>query len=102
MKATHNYILLVDHYRPTKRSTWGRYRVCAKTPEQAVQLLRDAIGFGSIQVYYQCEDNDPNNITYKTVVRETFVSVEKDGHTYITTAHVPPEHFNAPKAKPQS
>lgn len=66
-----NYILLVDNYRrPSRqRNTCGRYRVGAKTPGQAIQLLRAKIGFGSILVYY--EDND-KIVGYKECKKEVF------------------------------
>lgn len=77
MKPVKNYILLVDAYRrPSRqRNTVGRYRVGAKTPKEAVKLLRDKIKFGSIQVYYCVDDTnrDPKNrqkIGYKEVVKE--------------------------------
>ncbi len=91
MKAVRNYILLVDHYRrPSRqRNTAGRYRVGAKTPDEAVKLLREKIGFGSIQVYYECESDDKLNVPYKTVVRETFQGVE--------VVHIEPHHANAPQ-----
>lgn len=55
MKSTKNYICLVDHYRRAsrQRNTAGRYRVGARTPKEAKALLQKAIGFGSVQVYYQ-------------------------------------------------
>ena len=70
MKNISNYILLVDSYRrPSRqRNTKGRYRVGAKTEKEAVKLLREKIKFGSIQVYYKCDDV---TIGYKEVVRET-------------------------------
>lgn len=77
MKPVKNYILLVDAYRrPSRqRNTAGRYRVGAKTPQEAVKLLRDKIKFGSIQVYYCVDDtnSDPKNrqkVGYKEVVKE--------------------------------
>ncbi len=90
MKLIKNYILLVDHHRrPSRqRNTAGRYRVGAKSPDEAVELLRKKIGFGSIVVYYECTPSDKLNVAYKTVVREFF-----DG-TSIT--HEMPRHANAP------
>ena len=75
MKEINNYILLVDnHRRPSRqRNTAGRYRVGAKTENEAIELLRDKIKFGSIQVYYKCnpENEKPENmIGYKEVVKE--------------------------------
>jgi hypothetical protein len=66
--------------------------VGAKTPEEAVKLLREKIGFGSIQVYYKCQE-DKNMVPYKTVVKETFTSNGKG----FNTVHQPPVHANAPR-----
>lgn len=41
-----DYILLVDSGRPRRGNTAGRYRVSAKNKKQAVELLRNTIGFG--------------------------------------------------------
>lgn len=98
MKPVYNYILLVDYHRPVRlrrRSTEGRYRVAAKDEKEAIKLLREKIGIGSIQVYYRCDINDPKNVAYKTVVKEEFQSIEKDGRTIMTMVHVAPQHFNA-------
>lgn len=93
MKQVKNYILLVDaHRRPSRqRNTAGRYRVGAKNPDEAVRLLREKIGFGAIQVYYECKSEDKLNVSYKTVVQETF-----DGDKII---HIEPHHANAPQSK---
>ena len=70
MKQIKNYILLVDNYRrPSRqRNTAGRYRVGAKTPKEAKELLQEKIKFGSIQMYYECKDV---TIGYKDIVKET-------------------------------
>jgi hypothetical protein len=75
MKEVKNYILLVDNYRrpSRRRNTAGRYRVGAKTPEEATELLREKIKFGSIQVYYECNPKNelPSRMVgYKEVVKE--------------------------------
>lgn len=76
MKQINNYICLVDYYRRPSlcRNTRGRYRVGAKTPEEAKRLLRDKIKFGSILIYYECNaERDKRNgtfVPYKTVVKE--------------------------------
>lgn len=71
MKPIYNYILLVDNYRrPSRqRNTSGRYRVAAKTPDEAIKLLREKIKFGSIQVYYTCDPQNDNGewLAYKQV-----------------------------------
>ena len=91
MKAIKNYILLVDsHRRPTRqRNTAGRYRVGAKTPDEAVKLLREKIGFGAIQVYFECKPDDKLTIGYKEVKKEVF-----DG-AHIT--HIEPHHATSPQ-----
>lgn len=82
MKQINNYICLVDCYRRPSlwRNTRGRYRVGAKTPEEAKKLLRDKIKFGSILVYYECDaERDKRNgtfVPYKTVVKEETYSEE--------------------------
>lgn len=87
-KNVNNYILLVDNYRrpERRRNTAGRYRVGAKSEKEAVKLLRDKIGFGSIQVYYKCNDNDIK-IANGIVVKETPIGPQ------------PPRHATAPIEK---
>lgn len=97
MKEVRQYICLVDNYRrpSRKRNTAGRYRVAAKSPDEAVKLLREKIGFGSIQVYYDSTDYDKpeNKIPYKSVVRE-YITVE-NGKIIETFGEV--LHANAPR-----
>lgn len=77
-KPVKNYVLLVDsHKKPEqKRNTAGRYRVGAKSPDEAVKLLRETIGFGSIHVYYEVipgvHGREDHMVGYKTVVQEVF------------------------------
>lgn len=103
MKEIKNYIVLVDNYRrpSRRRNTAGRYRVAAKTPKEAAELLREKIGFGAIHVYYECNPNDPYNVPYKTVVKEEFQEIrEADGSTRRSFVHTEPRHATAPqKAK---
>lgn len=91
MKLVKNYILLVDNHRSParQRNTAGRYRVGAKTPDEAVKLLREKIGFGAIQVYYECPANEKLTIGYKEVKQEMF-----DG---ARVYHVEPHHATAPQ-----
>lgn len=56
MKTTKQYVLLVDYHSPRKHNTAGRYRVGARSEQEAKEFLKKRIGFGSIQVYY--EDNN--------------------------------------------
>ena len=81
MKEIKQYVALVDCYRkngfahcPPKeylyqRQTRGRYRVAAKSREEARDLVQKAVRFGSVSVY--CEDGNPKEtLPYKTVVKE--------------------------------
>ena len=54
MANVKTYVCLVDVYRrpERQRNTHGRYYVGAKNEKEAKKLLQEAIGFGSIQVYY--------------------------------------------------
>lgn len=75
-RRTRNFICLVDAYRrPSRqRNTAGRYRVGAKNPKQARKLLQSAVGFGSVQVYY--EDNTTRSsdlVPLGECRKETFV-----------------------------
>ena len=75
MKRIKNYILLVDNYRrpSRRRNTAGRYRVGAKSPKEAIKILREKIKFGSIQLYYECNPKEEEKmIKYKQVFKETF------------------------------
>ncbi len=75
MKQVRQAIVLVDNHRPAnkRRNTYGRYRVGAKTEKEAVELVRQAIGFGSIQFYYWEKDNNPDKIKakYKEVINDS-------------------------------
>lgn len=83
MKQINQYICLVDYYRrPSRqRNTTGRYRVGAKTTNEAKKLVQKAIGFGSVQVYYKEDLSDLTaktnmlcqSVPYKTVMQEIFV-----------------------------
>lgn len=93
MKKIKQYVCLVDNYRrPSRqRNTAGRYRVAAKTKDEAASLLRTAIGFGSVQVYY--EDTNPAHVLpYKNMVKESF-TVQNGKHVSIYT---PVRHANEP------
>lgn len=92
MKKVNNYILLVDNYRrlSRQRNTAGRYRVGAKSEKEAIELLREKIGFGSIQVYYLSDDV---KVRYKEVVKETHL---KDRKTF-EFEFAEPRHATAPQ-----
>lgn len=73
MKPIRQAIVLVDAYRrpSRRRNTAGRYRVGAKTEREAEELVRAAIGFGSVQFYYwEREDSTHPKVKYKEVVKE--------------------------------
>lgn len=88
MKTVKQAIVLVDAYRNHnlgRRNTAGRYRVGAKTEKEAEELVRAAIGFGSVQFYYwEREDSTHPKVKYKEVVKEipsyTAYSYEKPRH----------------------
>lgn len=79
MKPIRQYIILVDDGKPPhlRHSTAGRYRVGAKTEKEAVNLVRNAIGFGSVKLFYV--ENEEHYTTcfpkytckYKEIVKET-------------------------------
>ena len=75
MKEIKQYVLLVDNYRrpERQRNTAGRYRVAAKSEKEAIDLLREKIKFGSINLYYE-DMGTPKHLTlpYKNVKREVF------------------------------
>lgn len=73
MKTVRQAIVLVDdHRQPSRRrNTAGRYRVGAKTEKEAEELVRAAIGFGSVKFYYwEKEDSTHPKLKYKEVVKE--------------------------------
>ena len=72
MKTIRQAIVLVDAYKPVKRhNTAGRYRVGAKTEKEAEELVRAAIGFGSVRFYYWEKENSTQpKVRYKEVVKE--------------------------------
>lgn len=59
-RPVRQYVCLVDGYRrpSRRRNTAGRYRVAARDARHAEQLLRKAIGFGSVKVYYEADPKD--------------------------------------------
>lgn len=107
MKEVKQYVALVDSHRKNgivycpnnerayQRQTRGRYRIAAKSEKEAEKLLRAAIGFGSIHIYY--EDKNPKTILpYKTVKKETFVHPIEGKLKVILTD---PTHATAPCRK---
>ena len=73
MKPIKQAIVLVDAYRgpSRRRNTAGRYRVGAKTEKEAEELVRAAIGFGSVEFYYwENPDSTHQKVKYKEVVKE--------------------------------
>lgn len=100
-KEVKNFVLLVDHYRrPSRqRNTTGRYRVGAKSADEAIKILKKKIGFGSITVYYEINPKlhyyDGPHIPYKAVVKQ-IASTDKKGLYF---KYVPVCHANAPRKK---
>lgn len=90
MKAIRQAIVLVDAYKPVKRhNTAGRYRVGAKTEKEAEELVRAAIGFGSVKFsHWEKENSTQPKVKYREVVKEipnsqfpdTVYSYEKPRH----------------------
>ena len=73
MKPIRQAIVLVDAYRrpSRRRNTAGRYRVGAKTEKEAEELVKAAIGFGSVKFYYwEREGSTHQKVKYKEVVKE--------------------------------
>lgn len=88
MKPIRQYIILVDDGKPPhlRHSTAGRYRVGAKTEKEAVKLVRKAIGFGSVKLFY-VEDEEhyatcfpKYTCKYKEIVKETKRKIKKAFH----------------------
>ena len=98
-KPTKNYILIVDGHRRAgrQRNTHGRYRVGARSPEEAVKLLRATIGFGSIRVYYETIPSlrvcDGRPVGYKTVVQ---MISDQTPNGRVDFRYVEPHHACAP------
>lgn len=98
-RPTKNYILIVDGHRRAgrQRNTHGRYRVGARSPEEAVKLLRAVIGFGSIRVYYETipdrHEYDGPPVGYKTVVQQI---VTNNPNSRVLFKYVEPHHASDP------
>lgn len=97
MKKQHfkNYIVLVDSYRRSSRcrNTKGRYRVGAKNPKEARKLVQQAIGFGSVLVYYE----DANLLAkYREVLKEEYIVGRKENLGFKL---MPARHVNEPAGK---
>lgn len=71
-KTVKQFVLVVDSYRrPSRqRSTQGRYRVGAKNAAHAKEILKKAIGFGSINVLYEDESPAPGHVLAMGVCRK--------------------------------
>lgn len=73
MKPIKQAIVVVDAHRPPSRrhNTAGRYRVGAKTEKEAISLVRDAIGFGSVEFLgWELPNSNSKKVGYKEVVKE--------------------------------
>lgn len=91
MKRIKNYICLVDTHRRASRmrNTAGRYRVGARTEDEAKKLLQKAVGFGSIQVYYVDQNPKTSSLAKQG---ECFKEV---GYHQGTVKLVPVRHANS-------
>ena len=87
-------VVLVDYHNKYKHNTQGRYLVGAKTKEEAEKLVKDIIGFGSVQFYFW--DKNPTYICkYKEVVME---KIDRENcKEHLTFKYVKPHHANSPK-----
>ncbi len=95
MKPIRQAIVLVDTYRrpERRRNTAGRYRVGAKTEKEAEELVRAAIGFGSVQFYYwEREDSTHQKVKYKEVVKEVYNVRLADELPKATFSYEKPRH----------
>ena len=118
MRQVKTFILVVDgHRRPSRRrNTAGTYRVGAKTEKEAIEILRKAIGFGSIICTGEAVDwNTPENkkalftpMTEKmpwdaAVMRRPGSRLPKMGYKMamrqIGGALYPIEHASSPRAR---
>lgn len=99
-KPARNFILLVDSHKAPGlwHNTRGRYRVGAKNAEEAVKLLREKIGFGSIQVYYEITEDKQYDLTLPLLARgEVKQELSSIINGKLTRRHVDPHHANAPR-----
>ena len=93
----HSYVGLCDAFRPDRTQLFhqtsdlqlyerpyrGRYYIMAKNEKKALELLRKACPFGSIQIYYQDDDLpkkikwdlQPNTVV-KTLADQLFYEVD--------------------------
>ena len=97
MRPVLQAIVLVDVHGPRDRlhSTCGRYRVGAKTEKEAVQFVRDAVGFGSVEFYYwEAEDAPTKKVAYKQVVKEVYDKELGEEYPY---RYEKPRHACAPR-----
>ena len=97
MRPVLQAIVLVDVYTPRdkKHSTYGRYRVGAKTEKEAVQFVRNVVGFGSIRFYYwEAEDAPTKKVAYKQVVKEVYGEELGEEYPY---RYEKPRHACAPR-----
>ena len=95
MKTVKQAIVLVDaHRRPSRsRNTAGRYKVGAKTEKEAEELVRAAVGFGSVKFYYWEKENSAcPDVKYKEVVKV----VPKFGGPSLEYSYEKPRHACEP------
>lgn len=89
MKKVNTYVCLVDNYRrpSRRRNTCGRYLVGAKSAEEAKSILQAAIGFGSIQVYYDLDTEGICAPSDKRMGYKEMVKVVGDGYREVRHAN---------------
>lgn len=95
MKETKNYICVVDGHRRSsrQRNTSGRYRVGARSEKEAKELLQKAIGFGSVQVYYEDKKKETMHLAKQgECLKET-------GYYGGTVKRMSARHANSPLQK---
>ena len=87
-------VVLVDYHNKIKHKTEGRYLVGARNEEEAVKLVKDIIGFGSVQ-FYLWDENPRYICKYKEVVME---KIDRENcKEHLNFKYIKPHHANSPK-----
>ena len=86
VKTNRNFIASVDGYRrpSRKRSTAGAYQVGAKNEKEAAELVKKAIGFGSVKIVRELPDRV---LAHGEVKRCVFVGGEKPHYEFAEARH---------------
>lgn len=92
MQKIKTYACDVDsHRRPSRRrNTYGMYYVGAKTADEAKEILRKAIGFGSIHIAFVTEER-------KCKHKECVKRIVEHKNDKTTINFVPAIHATAPQ-----